>query len=259
VPRGGLPRLWRINELECQTGAGGSFDPQRLSSALANHDRRRQPPLMSDQVSPHGHSGSLAPTPLPFPTNPNRCIGRSTISRNATGTCTYENSSIVSLQRATPTMTFGGTGSGNPAGRPRGSRNRAILNEEFIAALLRHFRKDGERAIARMAATQPAAYCKLLTLLVPREHQIQHSNPVKHLTDQQLEAAIEYIEAALAAKAGDQAKVIEGIAEPAALPAPELEPQRKRPNRLLEHAYSAVGPKERKPRKRNAKLVPPPS
>jgi hypothetical protein len=122
--------------------------------------------------------------------------------------------------------------------------------------LLRHFRKDGERAIARMAATQPAAYCKLLTLLVPREHQIQHSNPVKELTDEQLEVAIEYIKAALAAKAGDQAKVIEGRVEPAALPAPELEPQRKRPNRLLEHADTAVGPRERKPRKRK---VPPPS
>jgi restriction system protein len=66
--------------------------------------------------------------------------------------------------------------------------------------------------------------------------------------DEQIEAAIEYIEAALA-KAGDQARVIEGIGEPAALPTPELETQRKRPNRLLEHADSAVGPKERRPRK----------
>ena len=31
------------------------------------------------------------------------------------------------------------------------SRNRALLNEEFIAALLRHFRREGERAITRMA------------------------------------------------------------------------------------------------------------
>jgi hypothetical protein len=103
------------------------------------------------------------------------------------------------------------------------------LNEEFIAALLRHFRREDERAIARMAAMQPAAYCKLLTLLVPREHQIQHSNPVKDLTDQQLAAAIEYIEAALAAKAGDQAKVIEAVPDPIpALPAPSRKPRRKR-------------------------------
>jgi hypothetical protein len=93
-------------------------------------------------------------------------------------------------------------------------------------------------------------------MLIPRDHTVQHSNPIKDLTDEQLEAAIEYIEAALAAKAGDQAKVIEGIEEPAALPAPELEPQRKRPNRLLEHADSAVGPKERRPRKRKVPSPP---
>jgi hypothetical protein len=139
--------------------------------------------------------------------------------------------------------------SGNPAGGPVGSRHRQQLNGEFIAALLRDFRHGGPKAIERVRRTQPAAYLKILALLVPREHKVQHSNPIKDLTDEQLEAAIEYIEAALAAKAGDQANVIEGRVEPAALPAPELEPQRKRPNRLLEHADSAVGPRERKPRK----------
>jgi hypothetical protein len=146
--------------------------------------------------------------------------------------------------------------SGNPAGGPVGSRHRQQLNGEFIAALLRDFRHGGPKAIERVRRTQPAAYLKILALLVPREHKVQHSNPIKDLTDEELEAAIEYIEAALAAKAGDQAKVIEGIAEPAALPTPELEPQRKRPNRLLEHADSAVGPMERGPRRRK---VPPPS
>jgi histidinol dehydrogenase len=117
-------------------------------------------------------------------------------------------------------MTTMGTGPGNPAGRPRGSRNRAILNEEFIAALLRHFRREGERAIARMAATQPAAYCKLLTLLVPREHRIEHSNAIKDLTDEQLEAMIEHLKASLEAQA-QSAKVIEGEAEVVpSLPAP---------------------------------------
>jgi len=136
----------------------------------------------------------------------------------------------------------------------RGSRNR--LSEEVICALLRDFRKHGEKAVAKVRRDQPGVYLKVLALLIPREHRVQHSNPIKDLTDEQLEAAIEYIEAALAAKAGDQAKVIEGIAEPAALPTPELETQRKRPNRLLEHADSAVGPKERRPRKRKVPSPP---
>ena len=140
--------------------------------------------------------------------------------------------------------------SGNPAGGPVGSRHRQQLNGEFIAALLRDFRHGGPKAIERVRRTQPAAYLKILTLLVPREHKVEHRNLIKEMTDEQLEAAIEYIEAALAAKAGDQAKVIAAIAEPTVLPAPELEPQRKRPNRLVEHADSALGPQERKPRKR---------
>ena len=146
--------------------------------------------------------------------------------------------------------------SGNPSGGRPGSRHRQQLNGEFISALLRDFRQGGPKAIERVRRTQPAAYLKILALLVPREHKVQHSNPIKDLTDEELEAAIEYVSAALAAKAGDQANVIEGRVEPAALPAPELEPQRKRPNRLLEHADTAVGPRERKPRKRK---VPPPS
>jgi diadenosine tetraphosphate (Ap4A) HIT family hydrolase len=51
-----------------------------------------------------------------------------------------------------------------------------------------------------LVRTQPAA--KILALLVPREHKVEHSNPLKGLTDEQLEAMIEYIETSLAAQAG---------------------------------------------------------
>ena len=104
--------------------------------------------------------------------------------------------------------------SGNPAGGPVGSRHRQQLNGEFIAALLRDFRHGGPKAIERVRRTQPAAYLKILALLVPREHQVEHRNLIKDLTDEQLEAAIEYIEAALAAKAGGPVKVLEGRIEP---------------------------------------------
>jgi hypothetical protein len=122
--------------------------------------------------------------------------------------------------------------------------------------LYRDFSKHGEKAIAKVRRDQPGVYLKVIALLIPREHKVEHRNWVKELSDEQLEAAIEYIEAALAAQAGDQARVIEGIAEPAALPTPKLEPQRKRPNRLLEHADSAVGPNERRPRKRKVPSPP---
>jgi len=88
---------------------------------------------------------------------------------------------------------------GNPAGRTRGSRNR--LSEEVICALLRDFRQHGQKAVARVRQTQPAAYLKILALLVPREHKVEHSNLIKELSDEQLEAMIEFIEP-LACSAG---------------------------------------------------------
>ena len=109
--------------------------------------------------------------------------------------------------------------SGNPTGRLRGSRNK--LCEAVICALLRVFSKHGEKAIAKVRREQPGVYLRCLTLLIPREHKVQHSNPLKDLTDEQLEQAIAAIEAMLAAQAGETAKVIEGEAEVVpSLPAP---------------------------------------
>jgi hypothetical protein len=133
--------------------------------------------------------------------------------------------------------------SGNSAGRTRGSRNK--LSEEVICALLRDFRQHGQKAVARVRRTQPAAYLKILALLVPREHKVEHSNPLKKLTDEQLEAMIEYIETSLAAQAAAPAKMIEGTIEPAAATAHA--PKAK--NRLMLEADTAVGPRERIPRK----------
>src|SRR5215472_17330837 len=140
--------------------------------------------------------------------------------------------------------------SGNPAGRLRGSRNK--LSEEVICALLRDFREHGQKAIAKVRRTQPAAYLKVLALLVPREHKVEYSNSLKNWTDEELEAGIDLVKQMLESRAAASGAVIEGTAEPVGMLGPaELEqPKRKRPNRLLEHADTAVGPKERKPRQR---------
>jgi hypothetical protein len=126
----------------------------------------------------------------------------------------------------------------------RGSRNK--LSEEVICALLRDFRQHGQKAVARVRQTQPAAYLKILALLVPREHKVEHSTTLKDLTDEQLEAMIEYIEAALAAQAGAPAKMIEGTIGATAPSA--LEPPKSK-NRLMLETDTAVGPRERMPRK----------
>src|SRR5215469_9025130 len=109
-------------------------------------------------------------------------------------------------------MTFKQGVSGNPHGNRH--RTRHLLNQEFMQALLLNFRHQGKKAIEKVARHQPAAYLKILALLVPREMKVEHSNPLKDLTDEQLEAMIEYIETSLAAQSGAPAKMIEGMIEP---------------------------------------------
>ena len=102
-----------------------------------------------------------------------------------------------------------------------------------------------------MAREQPASYLKILGLLVPREHKVEHSNPLKGLTDEQLEAMIEYIETSLAAQAGAPAKTIEGTMEPISVEVrrgPLLDSPKPK-NRVMLEADTAVGPRERIPRK----------
>jgi hypothetical protein len=130
--------------------------------------------------------------------------------------------------------------SGNPAGRLRGSRNK--LSEAVICALLRDFSRHGEKAIAKVRREQPGVWLKVIAMLIRHEQKLEHSNPLKDLTDEQLEAMIEYIETSLAAHAAGPVKVIEATAQPALeLPKPK--------NRLMLEAATAVGPRERKPRK----------
>src|SRR6516164_204050 len=139
--------------------------------------------------------------------------------------------------------------SGNPAGRVRGSRNK--LSEEVICALLRDFREHGQKAIAKVRRTQPAAYLKVLALLVPREHKVEHSNVIKSLSDEELEAMIEYLKTSLEAQAGAPAKMIEGTIEPISVEVqrgPLLDSPKPK-NRVMLEADTAVGPRERTPRK----------
>ena len=69
-------------------------------------------------------------------------------------------------------------------GNPHGNRHhsRHLLNQEFIQALLLHFREHGKKAIEKVAREQPASYVKILALLVPREHKVEYSNSLKNMT-----------------------------------------------------------------------------
>ena len=100
----------------------------------------------------------------------------------------------------------------------------------------------------------------MAVLLVPKEHKLEHSNAISSLSDEELDAAIEHFKAKLAARAGETAKIIEGEAVETTAVDPTaplmLEPTKRRSNRLMKEADSAIGSRERKPKKRKMPLPP---
>jgi hypothetical protein len=115
--------------------------------------------------------------------------------------------------------------SGNAAGNVH--RSRHALNADTIREMHAAFRQGGREAIDKVMRTQPAVFLKLLVLLVPRQMTLDQSGGVKAMTTEQLERGIELIKEMLAKReAGANAKVVEGVAEPAALPVPR-KPRRK--------------------------------
>ena len=63
--------------------------------------------------------------------------------------------------------TFAPGVSGNPAGRPKGSRHK--LAEDFCAALLKDFENNGAAAIASMRSDRPNEYVRAIASVIPKE------------------------------------------------------------------------------------------
>jgi Family of unknown function (DUF5681) len=61
--------------------------------------------------------------------------------------------------------------SGNPAGRPKGSRNK--LAEDFLADAYAQWQKHGSTALEAMATTEPAKFCQMVANLLPKEAVLQ--------------------------------------------------------------------------------------
>lgn len=56
--------------------------------------------------------------------------------------------------------------SGNPAGRPRGARNR--FTEKFMSTLMTDFSEHGADALATLRAKDPEVYFRLIIALLPK-------------------------------------------------------------------------------------------
>lgn len=77
--------------------------------------------------------------------------------------------------------------SGNPSGRPKGSRNK--LGEAFLEALHEDFQEHGKVAIEACRAEKPDAYLKVIASILPKQAEIKIDN-YEHMDDGQLRSAL---------------------------------------------------------------------
>jgi len=61
--------------------------------------------------------------------------------------------------------------SGNPAGRPKGSRNK--LAEDFLSDAYQQWQQHGSKALETMATSEPAKFCQMVASLLPKEMHIK--------------------------------------------------------------------------------------
>ena len=78
--------------------------------------------------------------------------------------------------------------SGNPKGRPKGSRNK--LSEEFFRDLCDAWQAFGKPALETMAMLYPAEFVRLAASLIPKEPEAVTTPVIERMSNAQLDALI---------------------------------------------------------------------
>jgi uncharacterized protein DUF5681 len=71
--------------------------------------------------------------------------------------------------------------SGNPAGRPKGSRNK--LSECFLKALADDFDTNGVAVIESVRKDRPHEYLKIVATVLPKQMQLEDLTPKRRAED----------------------------------------------------------------------------
>src|SRR5262252_7648052 len=81
--------------------------------------------------------------------------------------------------------------SGNPTGRPKGSRNK--LSEEFFRDFCDAWQAFGKPALEVMAMLYPVEFVRLAASLIPKEPEATTPPVVERLSNAQLDALIAHV------------------------------------------------------------------
>ena len=89
--------------------------------------------------------------------------------------------------------------SGNPAGRPKGSRNK--LGEAFLADLYANWLENGVDALEKVRIDKPEVYVKVVASILPQQLHVT-VNDLDELSDDQLDKRIDALARALKLEIG---------------------------------------------------------
>lgn len=84
--------------------------------------------------------------------------------------------------------------SGNPKGRPKGSRNK--LGEAFLEDMLEDWEAHGKEAIATVRDEKPDAYLKVVASILPKDLNV-NINPMEEASDDELIQRLRDLEAVI--------------------------------------------------------------
>ena len=103
-------------------------------------------------------------------------------------------------EKQRPPQLFKPGQSGNPGGRPVGSRNK--LQGDFMRELADDFSEHGRTAIQNCRTEKPDVYIKVVASLMPKELEIKR--PLEELSDDELDNAVALLRERLGAAAGSR-------------------------------------------------------
>ena len=92
--------------------------------------------------------------------------------------------------------------SGNPKGRPRGSRNK--LTEDFFRDLCDAWQAFGKPALETMAMLYPAEFVRMAASLIPKEPEAITTPVIERMSNAQLDALIAELQSGLDPAATDE-------------------------------------------------------
>jgi hypothetical protein len=92
--------------------------------------------------------------------------------------------------------------SGNPLGRPKGSRSK--LSESFIAAMCSDFEENGVRVIETVRAERPQDYLKIIASILPKELHVKDAS-LDDMSDGELVELLAAVRSLVATDDGEKA------------------------------------------------------